>query len=344
MYLHEYQSLLELRAFGFSVVRFGLAKTLEEAKLLLHSLQLEKAVISSLRDPETKYAASNKDHAIEIAKDFLEDLSDSAFENTVFLQESVFCEKEERFSLLIDYENTGYRLNFSWKEKEYTWTFSEAKELELLSLDPCLQEFLGKFFAFFQWVEGLEISLLCGVFQEDFLIKEAKVFLDTRSLFRREELAKLYDPLVFPTREWQAELFDLDYRELKGDIGCMVSGEGLGLAVLDLIEQKGSKPAALLNFMKGVSKDRLHAGFRIMLSDPNIKAVLLYLFPGVIDCKILAKDLVEILQINHAKIPVIIRIEGKNADEGNALLRKCSLHTAEDLHEAVEKTVGAFQK
>ena len=344
MYLHEYQSLLELRSYGFSVVRFGLAKTLEEAKLLLHSLQLEKAVVSSLRDPETKYKASNKDHAVEIAKGFLEDLSDGNFENTVFLRESVFCDQEEHFSLFIDYENIGYRLEFSWEKKEYKWTFSDEKELKLLSLDFCLQEFLRKFFAFFHQVEGLEISLRCGVFQGDFLIKEAKFFLDIRSLFRREKLAKLYDPLVFPTREWQAELFDLEYRELKGDIGCMVSGEGLGLAILDLVEQKGGNPAALLNFMKGVSKDRLHAGFRIMLSDPNIKAILLYLFPGVIDCKILAKDLIEILQINHAKIPVIIRIEGKNSDEGNALLRECFLHTAEDLHEAVEKTVGAFRK
>ncbi len=191
-----------------------------------------------------------------------------------------------------------------------------------------------------------EASLLeINPFVEDkeglFWLLDAKLTIDENALFRHKELAEYYDPSQLTKREAEAKEFDLSYVAMEGEIGCMVNGAGLAMATMDMIELYGGTPANFLDVGGGASKDKIAEGFRIIVSDPNVKAIFVHIFGGIMDCELLAEGILHAAKQLKVSIPIVVRMKGTHSEKGAKLLESSSLpiHSAKTLEEAAEKVV-----
>ena len=174
---------------------------------------------------------------------------------------------------------------------------------------------------------------------------DAKISVDDNALFRQPHIASCYDPTQESKSEVDAKEFDLAYVALDGNIGCMVNGAGLAMATMDLIYHYGGKPANFLDVGGGASKEKVSAGFRIILEDPQVKAILVNIFGGIMNCATLAEGIIDAAREFSITVPLIVRMEGTNVEVGKRLLKesKLPITTADSLSDAAEKAVAVLK-
>ena len=171
---------------------------------------------------------------------------------------------------------------------------------------------------------------------------DAKVNFDDNALFRHPEFADLRDLNEEEPLEIEASKFDLNYIKLDGNIACMVNGAGLAMATMDIIKLAGGEPANFLDVGGGASQERVEAGFRILLADPNVRAVLVNIFGGIVRCDMVARGVVGAAENLGVKVPVVVRLEGTNVEEGQRVIRESGLGftVANGMKDAAEKVVA----
>jgi succinyl-CoA synthetase beta subunit len=171
---------------------------------------------------------------------------------------------------------------------------------------------------------------------------DAKVNFDDNALFRHPDFSALRDLNEEEPLEVEASKFDLNYIKLEGNIACMVNGAGLAMATMDIIKLAGGEPANFLDVGGGASQERVEAGFRILLADPNVRAVLVNIFGGIVRCDMVARGVVGAAKNLGVKVPVVVRLEGTNVEEGQRVIRESGLGftVANGMKDAAEKVVA----
>ncbi len=174
---------------------------------------------------------------------------------------------------------------------------------------------------------------------------DAKLSVDDNALFRQPEIAGFYDPTQQSPNEVAAKEYDLAYIALDGNIGCMVNGAGLAMATMDIIHHFGGAPANFLDVGGGASKEKVAEGFKIILADPKVKAVLVNIFGGIMSCATLAEGIIAAAKELGVKVPLIVRLEGTHVEEGKKLIQESGLKiiSVDGLTEAAQKAVGALK-
>jgi succinyl-CoA synthetase beta subunit len=170
---------------------------------------------------------------------------------------------------------------------------------------------------------------------------DAKINVDENALFRQKRLAEMRDAAQEDERERRAREHDLNYVSLDGDIACMVNGAGLAMATMDLIKLHGGEPANFLDVGGGATAERVTEAFKIILTNPNVRAILVNIFGGIVRCDLIAEGVVAALKQVDVKVPVVVRLEGTNVDKGRELLAQSGLPivAATDLKDAASKVV-----
>jgi succinyl-CoA synthetase beta subunit len=188
----------------------------------------------------------------------------------------------------------------------------------------------------------VEINPLLLTAGGDLLALDAKVNLDDNALFRHPDLVELRDLNEEDPLEVEASKFSLNYIKLDGNVGCMVNGAGLAMATMDIIKLAGGEPANFLDVGGGASAQQVENAFRILLSDRNVKAVLINIFGGIMRCDVVAQGVVEAVKRIEVKVPIVVRLEGTNSKEGGEILRKSGLNfaVAEGMKEAASRVVA----
>jgi succinyl-CoA synthetase beta subunit len=190
-----------------------------------------------------------------------------------------------------------------------------------------------------------EINPLVLTGQGELLALDAKINLDDSALFRHHDLAALEDPEEMDPLEHEARKHHLNYIRLSGNVGAMVNGAGLAMATMDLIQAAGAEPANFLDVGGGASADMVANGFRIILSDPRVKGVLINIFGGILRCDRLAEGVIQAVREVRVQVPIIIRLEGTNVEEGRQLLAESGLTftVATDMRDAAHKVAALVQ-
>jgi succinyl-CoA synthetase beta subunit len=187
----------------------------------------------------------------------------------------------------------------------------------------------------------VEINPLVVTKAGDLLAVDAKINLDDNGLFRHPELMKLKDPSQEDEKELIAQRHGLNYVPLEGTIACMVNGAGLAMATMDIIKLHGGEPANFLDVGGGTTAERVAEAFKLILSDEKVEAVLVNIFGGIVRCDLIAEGIIKAVAEVHVTVPVVVRLEGTNVDQGKAMLRNSgfAITTAEDLTDAAQKAV-----
>jgi succinyl-CoA synthetase beta subunit len=188
-----------------------------------------------------------------------------------------------------------------------------------------------------------EINPLVITDDDRLLALDGKMLLDDNALFRHTDLAELRDLDVEAPAEVEARKYGLSFIKLDGDIGCMVNGAGLAMTTMDIIKLFGGEPANFLDIGGGAGSDKVAAAMRIILRDPNVKAVLLNIFGGITRCDEVARGILVALDDVKPKVPMVVRLVGTNAKEGRKLLSDAKMITAETLVDAAKKAVSAIK-
>lgn len=180
---------------------------------------------------------------------------------------------------------------------------------------------------------------------EGLLAADAKLGFDDNAGFRQKSLFEMKDESQEDPREVEADKFDLNYIGLDGNIGCMVNGAGLAMATMDIIQAKGGSPANFLDVGGNASEQQVVSAFKILTSDPHVKAILVNIFGGIMRCDVIASGIVNAAREVDLKVPLVVRLEGTNVDEGKRILSSSnvSIITASDLDDAAVKAVQAIQ-
>jgi succinyl-CoA synthetase beta subunit len=188
----------------------------------------------------------------------------------------------------------------------------------------------------------VEINPLVLTAEESVIALDAKVNFDDNALFRHKDILDYRDLDEEDPLEIEASKYNLNYINLDGNVGNMVNGAGLAMATMDLIKLAGAEPANFLDVGGGASAEMVENGFRIILSDANVKGILINIFGGILRCDVLAEGVVEAAKKTGINVPVVVRMEGTNVEEGRRILAESGLNltTAVDLRDAAEKVAG----
>jgi succinyl-CoA synthetase beta subunit len=188
----------------------------------------------------------------------------------------------------------------------------------------------------------IEINPLILTKSSDLLALDAKISIDDNALYRHPDLRDLRDLSEEDPLEVEASTFSLNYIRLDGNIGCMVNGAGLAMATMDIIKLAGGEPANFLDVGGGANAEQIKNAFRILMADGNVKAVLINIFGGILRCDVLAQGVIAAVQELGVRVPIVIRMEGTNVEEGKRLLRESGLNftTADSMGEAAGKVVS----
>ena len=187
----------------------------------------------------------------------------------------------------------------------------------------------------------IEINPLVLTKDQKLICLDAKINFDDNALYRHEDILSLRDTNEIDPIELEASKHDLSYIKLDGKIGCMVNGAGLAMTTLDIIKLYGSEPANFLDVGGGASKEKVSAAFKIILSDKNVKGILINIFGGIMRCDVLAQGVVDAVKEINLSVPLVVRLAGTNVKLGNEILKKSKLKiiSANNLSEAAKKIV-----
>jgi succinyl-CoA synthetase beta subunit len=189
----------------------------------------------------------------------------------------------------------------------------------------------------------VEVNPLVVTAEGNLLCLDGKVNIDDNALYRQPKLQEMRDISQEEEKEVHAKKFDLNYVALDGDIGCMVNGAGLAMATMDLVQLHGGSPANFLDVGGGATTERVTAAFKLILSDPKVKGVLVNIFGGIVRCDLIADGIIGAVEQVGVKVPVVVRLEGTNAELGASRLEESGLNliAANGLTDAAEKIVAA---
>lgn len=189
-----------------------------------------------------------------------------------------------------------------------------------------------------------EINPLVVTKQGDVIALDAKINFDDNALYKHKDIVEYRDLEEEQPLEIEASKYHLNYIKLDGNVGCMVNGAGLAMATMDIIKLAGGDPANFLDVGGAANKDTVANGFEIILSDPNVKALLINIFGGIVRCDRVAQGIIEAVQKIKVTVPIVIRLEGTNAEEAAVLLEKSGLNfdVAQSLKEAAQKVTDAI--
>lgn len=193
--------------------------------------------------------------------------------------------------------------------------------------------------------EMIEINPLAVRENGELACVDGKIGIDSNALFRQPKIAELRDKSQENDRELKASEFDLNYVALEGNIGCMVNGAGLAMATMDIIKLYGGKPANFLDVGGGATKERVVEAFKIILEDDSVEGVLINIFGGIVRCDMIAEAIIAAVKEVDVKVPVVVRLEGNNAEKGAELLDQSDVKviSAQGLSDAAQKIVDAVK-
>jgi succinyl-CoA synthetase beta subunit len=191
----------------------------------------------------------------------------------------------------------------------------------------------------------LEINPLVLTRDDRLVCLDAKVGFDSNALFRHPEVVQLRDESEEDFKEIEASRYDLSYIALDGTIGCMVNGAGLAMATMDIIKLYGREPANFLDVGGGATKEKVTAAFKIITADPNVEGILVNIFGGIMRCDVVAAGIVKAAKEIGIQVPVVVRLEGTNVEEGKRILADSELNllVASGLGDAAEKAVASVR-
>ncbi|HMU54586.1 MAG TPA: ADP-forming succinate--CoA ligase subunit beta [Nitrospira sp.] len=216
------------------------------------------------------------------------------------------------------------------------------QNIEPAVINPFIQ-LLGNLYRLFMEKHAalVEINPLIVTKEKTLVALDGKVSFDDNGLFKHEDVQKMRDLNEEEPLEIEATANNLNYVKLDGNIGCMVNGAGLAMATMDVIKLAGSEPANFLDVGGGATKDTVAAGFRILLKDPNVKGIFINIFGGIVRCERIAHGVIEAAKEVKISVPLVVRLQGTNAEEGRKLLAESGLKldVADDLWEAAQKIV-----
>ena len=189
----------------------------------------------------------------------------------------------------------------------------------------------------------VEINPLVITADDEVVALDAKISLDDNALYKHKDMQAFHDASQEDEKENRAKEFELNYVPLDGDIGCMVNGAGLAMATMDIIKNNGGDPANFLDVGGGVTKERVAEALKLILSDPNVKAILINIFGGIVRCDLIAEGIIAAAKEVELRVPVVVRLEGTNVELGRELLEKSGLDIISrgDFTEAAEEVVKA---
>ena len=218
--------------------------------------------------------------------------------------------------------------------------FNEKQKISAKKLVQALYEIVIK-----KDASLIEINPLIITKNEKLICLDAKMNFDDNAIFRRPEILKLRDLNEEDPAEVEASKYDLAYIKLNGSIGCMVNGAGLAMATMDIIKLYGKEPANFLDVGGGASKEKVSAAFKLILSDKNVKGILINIFGGIMRCDVLAQGVVDAAKEINLSVPLVVRLAGTNFKEGKEILDKSGLKilSASDLNDAAKKIVEAIK-
>lgn len=187
----------------------------------------------------------------------------------------------------------------------------------------------------------LEINPLVITSEGNLHCLDGKINIDSNALYRQPKLQAMHDPSQEDEREAQAAKWELNYVALDGNIGCMVNGAGLAMGTMDIVQLHGGRPANFLDVGGGATRERVSEAFKIILSDQNVAAVLVNIFGGIVRCDLIAEGVIGAVEEVGVKVPVVVRLEGNNAELGREVLASSGLNiiAADSLSDAAEKVV-----
>jgi succinyl-CoA synthetase beta subunit len=207
---------------------------------------------------------------------------------------------------------------------------------------------IGGLYKLFQEKDAalIEINPLVVTKQGDLLCLDCKMNFDGNALFRHKDVLALRDLEEEEPTEVEASSYDLSYVKLDGSIGCMVNGAGLAMATMDIIKLYGSEPANFLDVGGGATKEQVLNAFKIILTDPNVKGILVNIFGGIMRCDIIAEGIIAAAKEMHIEVPLVVRLEGTNVALGKQILQDSGLAiiAADDLNDAAQKVVAAVKE
>jgi succinyl-CoA synthetase beta subunit len=194
-------------------------------------------------------------------------------------------------------------------------------------------------------MEMLEINPLITSDNGDLKCLDAKMSFDGNALYRNSDIAELRDTTEEDPKELEASKYDLNYIALDGEIGCMVNGAGLAMATMDIIKLYGAEPANFLDVGGGATKEKVTEAFKIITSDPQVKGILVNIFGGIMRCDVIAQGVVAAVKEVGLKVPLVVRLEGTNVDEGKRIINTSGLDViaAENLKDGAQKIVSAVK-
>ena len=174
---------------------------------------------------------------------------------------------------------------------------------------------------------------------------DAKLGVDSNAMYRQPKLKEMHDPSQEDAREAQAAQWELNYVALDGNIGCMVNGAGLAMGTMDIVKLHGGSPANFLDVGGGATKERVSEAFKIILSDDTVQAVLVNIFGGIVRCDLIAEGIIGAVEEVGVEVPVVVRLEGNNAELGSKILAESGLNiiAATSLKEAADAVVKAAE-
>src|SRR6516165_3251818 len=223
-----------------------------------------------------------------------------------------------------------------------------AKALNLSGdLAKQAEKLVGQLYAAFvaKDMAMLEINPLVVTKQGQLRVLDAKVAFDDNALFRHPEVAALRDETEEDAKEIEASKYELNYVALEGTIGCMVNGAGLAMATMDIIKLYGMEPANFLDVGGGANKEKVAAAFKIILSDPNVKGILVNIFGGIMRCDVIAEGVGGAVKQVGLQVPLVVRLEGTNVEPGKQIILESGLNVlpADNLDDAAQKIVKAVK-
>ncbi|PRX33750.1 succinyl-CoA synthetase beta subunit [Meinhardsimonia xiamenensis] len=293
--------------------------------------------------------------------------------NRVYIEEGVDIDRELYLALLVDRSTSRIAFVASTEggmDIEEVAAKSPEKILSF-AVDPATgyQPFHGRRIAFSLGLEGkqvkqcvqlmgalyrlftekdaelLEINPLVITREGNLHCLDAKMSFDDNALGRHPDIAELRDTSEEDPKELEASKYDLNYIALDGEIGCMVNGAGLAMATMDIIKLYGGEPANFLDVGGGATREKVTEAFKIITSDPNVKGILVNIFGGIMRCDIIAEGVVEAVKEVGLNVPLVVRLEGTNVEEGKRILNESGLNViaADDLADAAKKIVEAVK-
>lgn len=290
--------------------------------------------------------------------------------NTLYIAEKMKLKKEMYFAILLDRKTAGPMMIGCGEGGTSIEDLAEKYPDKIIKIPIDIRQGITDEQAM-QMVDGLgvttdkgkaaeQIKSLYRLFDEsdctmvevnplaetdkDLLAADAKLGFDDNASFRQKELFAMKDESQEDPREVAAGKFDLNYIGLDGNIGCMVNGAGLAMATMDIIQAKGGSPANFLDVGGNASEEQVVAAFKILTSDPHVKAILVNIFGGIMRCDVIASGIVNAAKEVNLKVPLVVRLEGTNVEEGKRILgsSNVSIITASDLDDAAMKAVQAI--